>query len=284
MPEAAEVKLNVDFLESAFKNEIITGIKVNSGRFTKTVCKNFYFNTTIIGRLTGTLAFIKSKGKYIYGAIEVNYSNGKKLYYFENRLGMTGFWTDQELTHNHLTFSTLSGKKISFNDARTFGNFRFIDENLLNATLNSLGVDFFATNQEFNRQVFSPELTKRLNHIKDKTEVCEVLLDQSIFCGVGNYLKSEILYECNIHPASKWNKLSELQIWNLFVFARIIIKKAYQANGASFKSFKNSKGKRVGEFQNQFKVYGKITDNIKRGKFADGRSSFYIPIEQKIFI
>ena len=32
--------------------------------------------------------------------------------------------------------------------------------------------------------------------------ICDVLLDQSIFSGVGNIIKNEILYRCKVHPES----------------------------------------------------------------------------------
>ena len=41
----------------------------------------------------------------------------------------------------------------------------------------------------------------------DKTLVCDVLLDQKIFSGVGNIIKNEVLFRIKVHPKSSINKL-----------------------------------------------------------------------------
>lgn len=292
MPEAAECRLNADFLESAFNNEPVINLTLNSGRFIKENAI-FYWDWISWDLFDLNQPFyitnVTSKGKYLYGKIEGSGLEDilREPIYFESKLGMTGFWTDKELKHNHITFELLSGKKIHFNDARTFGNFNIITETHLENKLHNLGVQFLNTNQQWKEDIFSEIIKLRLSKISDKTQVCEVLLDQSIFCGVGNYLKAEILYACNIHPASLWNKLSEFQIWNLFVQARILIKKAYKANGASFKSFKDSNGQRTGTFSDEFQVYGRSEtpdrDKVMREVFKDKRVTWYSPIQQKLF-
>ena len=37
--------------------------------------------------------------------------------------------------------------------------------------------------------------------------VCDALLDQNIFSGVGNIIKNEVLYRIKVHPESKWDFL-----------------------------------------------------------------------------
>ena len=45
---------------------------------------------------------------------------------------------------------------------------------------------------------------KALKKIKDNPNemVCDVLLDQDIFAGVGNIIKNEVLYRIKMHPQS----------------------------------------------------------------------------------
>jgi endonuclease VIII len=45
-----------------------------------------------------------------------------------------------------------------------------------------------------------------------KEMVCDVLLDQNIFAGVGNIIKNEVLYLERIHPEAKVSELSAAQI------------------------------------------------------------------------
>lgn len=42
---------------------------------------------------------------------------------------------------------------------------------------------------------------------KPETIVCDILLDQDIFSGVGNIIKNEVLYRIKVHPASKVGNL-----------------------------------------------------------------------------
>ncbi len=48
--------------------------------------------------------------------------------------------------------------------------------------------------------------TKKLMEIPE-TLVCDALLDQTIFSGVGNIIKNEVLFRTRIHPLSKVGKL-----------------------------------------------------------------------------
>ncbi len=50
--------------------------------------------------------------------------------------------------------------------------------------------------------------TKALQKIKKSgLMVCDVLLDQTMFSGVGNIIKNEVLFRTSIHPKSKTNKI-----------------------------------------------------------------------------
>ncbi|HTE32527.1 MAG TPA: DNA-formamidopyrimidine glycosylase family protein, partial [Chryseolinea sp.] len=50
---------------------------------------------------------------------------------------------------------------------------------------------------------------KAMNKLKNNSEsmVCDVLLDQNIFAGVGNIIKNEVLFRIKTHPASKVGEL-----------------------------------------------------------------------------
>nr|WP_294860197.1 DNA-formamidopyrimidine glycosylase family protein [uncultured Fluviicola sp.] len=51
--------------------------------------------------------------------------------------------------------------------------------------------------------------------------VCDALLEQDIFGGVGNIIKNEVLYRIKIHPESVVGKLSEAKLNSLIKEARI---------------------------------------------------------------
>lgn len=52
---------------------------------------------------------------------------------------------------------------------------------------------------------------KALQKLKDQPPdkmVCDILLDQNIFSGVGNIIKNEVLFRIHMHPASRIGKLT----------------------------------------------------------------------------
>lgn len=51
--------------------------------------------------------------------------------------------------------------------------------------------------------------------------VCDVLLDQDIFSGVGNIIKNEVLYRIRLHPESKTGKVPDAKIREMVREARI---------------------------------------------------------------
>ena len=51
--------------------------------------------------------------------------------------------------------------------------------------------------------VWEPLMAKKKLRIIPDTLVCDALLDQQIFSGVGNIIKNEVLYRIKVHPESK---------------------------------------------------------------------------------
>lgn len=45
--------------------------------------------------------------------------------------------------------------------------------------------------------------------------ICDALLDQSIFAGVGNIIKNEVLFRCRVHPFSTINKIPRKKLREL---------------------------------------------------------------------
>ncbi|MBU5682438.1 MAG: hypothetical protein KQA34_01875 [Candidatus Aenigmarchaeota archaeon] len=97
--------------------------------------------------------------------------------------------------------------------------------------------------------VMSKKFDKNL--VKDKVKsyegfVCDVLLDQSIFAGVGNIIKNEALFRAKIHPLSIAKKLNENLIDNLIEevvnFSNIFY--LCRKEGKSLKNFMLIYGKR----------------------------------------
>lgn len=58
-----------------------------------------------------------------------------------------------------------------------------------------------------------------------------LLLDQSFVAGIGNYLRSEILFEAGLMPDRKLASLDEQELLNLARASCLMVKRAYQTKG-----------------------------------------------------
>ena len=64
--------------------------------------------------------------------------------------------------------------------------------------------------------------TSALNKIKNSDHpVCDILLDQQIFAGVGNIIKNEVLFRIKVHPLSPAKNLPRKKLKELVEEARI---------------------------------------------------------------
>ena len=68
---------------------------------------------------------------------------------------------------------------------------------------------------------WDPKLARaRLRKMPD-TLVCDALLDQTLFAGVGNIIKNEVLYRIRVHPLSTVGALSPYKLRQLVEEARV---------------------------------------------------------------
>ena len=181
MPELAEVKIVAEGLHSRFGGHKLLKATVIGGKFSK--------QPDLFDQLAPhyplTLDCVQNKGKFLYWCLDNN------LYAFCS-LAMTGSFGAQT-KHSALRFEFDNGD-IHFNDIRHFGSFKIVKgKEELDNKLNSLGWDCLL--KPAIPEWLLPKLRKK-NH---KT-IVEVMLDQSIFCGCGNYLRAEILYRSSINP------------------------------------------------------------------------------------
>ncbi len=79
------------------------------------------------------------------------------------------------------------------------------------------------------------------NKIFEKS-ICEVLLDQRYFDGVGAYLCSEILGRLDYDPFLEFNSLKPGQLEDLFNMTHKCIKEAYEFGGGELKDWQNPYG------------------------------------------
>jgi endonuclease-8 len=68
---------------------------------------------------------------------------------------------------------------------------------------------------------WNPRSAKKKLMLTDSVLVCDALLDQDIFAGVGNIIKNEVLYRIRVHPESVVGNLPLAKLKKLIAEARI---------------------------------------------------------------
>jgi formamidopyrimidine-DNA glycosylase len=242
MPEGPEVAIMRDEIIPHTVGKRLVNVQVQSGRYmrhpeTWIDPPDYCLDVQAI-ETSGKLMMWKLQGEH----------------YIFVRAAMSGRWTLKEEKHNHIKFSFSNGPPIYFNDARNFGSVKFgtiLDKEI---AIGKLGVD------PLQEVITWEKIHNKFNH---NDPIGKVLLDQGVFNGVGNYLRSEALYAAKINPfrpcedlnADEWNELCK-QVTD-------ISRLSYQNGGATIRSYKNLNGDR-GNFTDRFHVYGRKTDSENR--------------------
>jgi formamidopyrimidine-DNA glycosylase len=198
--------------------------------------------------------------------------------------GMSGQWSESEGNHPCLIIQhadpndPTNEKDMVFNDPRHFGTIKFSSrEKDLKNKLNELGWDPL---QE-DISMWLKYLTRTIQN-SDKP-IGQLLMDQSIFAGVGNYIRAEALYSSKISPWRKGNKLSATDISNLCDSLVDVMKQSYSYQGATIHTYKDPYGNE-GRYSSSFKVYGQEKDSlgnkIIKETTPEGRTIHWCPTIQ----
>ncbi len=266
MPELPEVETTVKGLQVIRKKKI-TKIKIHTKKLRFNVpkdIKKIIINTKISN--------IRRIAKYIILDVDNNYS-------LIIHLGMSGRLKINNIKinnskHDHFIIYFENQNKLIFNDPRKFG---FID---ITKTINlakkkyiiNLGLDALSKD-------LKPEfLYKKIS--KSDVPIKQILLNQKIIAGIGNIYASEILFDSRISPLTLGKELTISHIMKLILSIRKILKKAIKYGGSSIRDYTSADGT-LGNFQSNFKVYGKEGSNIGKDKVIKivqyGRSTFFSP-------
>lgn len=212
------------------------------------------------------------------------------ILHFDNKkslilhLGMSGKVTVssdfKKLKHDHLACEFDDGKWLIFNDARRFGFIDLVESKNLekHKMLSKLGPE--PLSDEFEIKYLTKQLKAKKMNIKT------TMMDNEIVVGVGNIYINESLFDSGISPLRAANSLKENELKKLISSIKKIIKNAIDLGGSSISDYVTASGD-LGNFQNTFKVYGRIKENCLHCKkliqkiTQNGRSSFFCQHCQK---
>ncbi|OMQ13169.1 DNA-formamidopyrimidine glycosylase family protein [[Flexibacter] sp. ATCC 35103] len=137
--------------------------------------------------------------------------------------------------------------------------------------------DYYKWNEDVMSEMWDP---KKAKDSLDKTPnemICDAILDQNIFSGVGNIIKNEVLYRCRIHPESLIGKIPSEKLYELI-------------SECSIYSFEFLYWKKKFELKQHWLAYSKTTclrcnlPIYKKNTGKRNRSSFFCTNCQKLHI
>ncbi|XP_064086412.1 endonuclease 8-like 1 [Macrobrachium nipponense] len=223
MPEGPEIFLASLFINTVSKGRSYGGRVVKSEVSTKNPDVEWDFEKYHISAV--------ARGKELKVTLTEGEEDKKNAKWIDIlfRFGMSGsfkFTSVADLPkHAHLRFFTNSGDKpmvLSFVDYRRFGRWE-------------VGADWSperGPDPMWEYESFREHIMSNLSSAAFNKPICEAMLNQKFFNGIGNYLRAEILYRCGVRPFdrardvleelkpfSQWytNKLQQSKEWKVKV-------------------------------------------------------------------
>lgn len=213
MPELPEIALYKKYVDSTSLHQKITEVNFPETGLLQNPEKEF--KNALKGN---TFEESKQLGKYLFLKIE---ENSWLVFHF----GMTGkleYFTNQEPPkYSKMIISFDNDYRLAFVCRRKLGKV-YLTNGIEDFTKEkSLGKDAL----EMKKEEFEKILQEKKGSIKG------ALTDQHVISGIGNVYADEILYQCEIHPKTKTEKLSEKERAAIYSKMRTVLKTAINNDG-----------------------------------------------------
>lgn len=305
MPEIMEARKCADFIRKKLKNKPIININILNGRYKKN--GSFENYKKLKKNIPLQLIDVKTKGKLLYLIFENNL-------YLVNRLGLVGGWCflkknsdvyehtdiykyylkygDKKMMEtyiknslNHLNFEiTTSEGTLYYYDMLSYGTLKCVDnDNELNKILDKIGPDIM--DKKTTLEVFRNQILKKSN--LDKA-IGNVIVNQKIISGLGNYLRSDVLWLSKIDPFRKVKKLTDNEIEDIYNYSKLLTWGGYDKNKAIRLKIIKKNTKLPSDYKRLFFIYMQEQDiygnKVVKKELYDGsqkRFITYVPTIQK---
>lgn len=283
MPEGPEVARTSEALHKHLQNTVLLGGSIlPSSRYYK------------LGGFPGAhLLQAGSKVRQVWAKakkiiFEFEYYN--TIIYLVSFLGMEGHWIRNSTKHTGIYFKfghiikhkntqiRIIYNTFYYEDVRHMGTLAvYTNTNELTSVFKAIGPDLLQDQIPFEYYysiLRKPSVTNK--------EIAWFLLQQKFFSGIGNYLKSEVLYLAQIAPFRLLGSLTDDEIKKLYEYSLSTIKLAYDNYGLTIASYVDPDG-RKGTYNPH--VYGKNFDSygnpINKIVLSEGRTTHWVPNVQK---
>lgn len=275
MPEVIEVRKYKDFLLKIMKNKLLEDIHILKGRYKKYGPFSLYHK--LKKNLPLKILDIKTKGKFLYFILEKNF-------YIFSTLGLRGGWVYcpidkkcifpkmldyitanrmeqfKKVALNHLNIQfDIKGGNVYYHDNLSFGTMKVVDtKKELEEKLNSIAPDIMDKETTFD--IFKEQLIKKKYQNK---VIGLVLMDQKWISGIGNYLRSDILWLSKVSPYRKVKDLTNSDIKKLFINSKLLTWGDYNFKEGVKLKFLKKTNKLPRNYNRNFFVYKEDYDIYK---------------------
>ncbi len=300
-----EARKCADFIRKKLKNKPIININILNGRYKKN--GSFENYKKLKKNIPLKLIDVKTKGKLLYLIFDNNL-------YLVNRFGLVGGWCflkknsdvyehtdiykyylkygDKKMMEtyiknslNHLNFEiTTSEGTLYYYDMLSYGTLKCVDnDNELNKILDKIGPDIM--DKKTTLEVFRNQILKKSN--LDKA-IGNVIVNQKIISGLGNYLRSDVLWLSKIDPFRKVKKLTDNEIEDIYNNSKLLTWGGYDKNKAIRLKIIKKNTKLPSDYKRLFFIYMQEQDiygnKVVKKELYDGsqkRFITYVPSIQK---
>jgi len=229
---------------------------------------------------------VESRGKKILFYLEQNDEDEEKII-IGNELLMSGHWSKERVKWTRFSMVLDGGNTFYFSEPRPFGRTRalFTSEQK-DKYLSRVGPDLLKNvipKEEWAERYRA--MTKRKRKNARPVLICDALLEQPIFSGIGNYLRADIMYAAKIRPDKPVQDMTDEELEILRVAAHMLIRKSYQSKGLTVRDYHDIDGS-SGKYVTL--VYNRKTDAlgnpVVKSKFKGKnptRNVHWVPAVQK---
>lgn len=216
MPEGPEVRSLADYVRPTILGQKIKEFTVNKLYFRKSTG----LDNIVDGQ---TIKAVRSYGKKFILDL------GDKLSIVYS-LGMTGRMSYGP-TADDLIIATLVLDKVTlyYIDSRRFGRIDIIESKKIQEFF-KLGPDMMGD------EITEQEWANRMKEHPRKS-ISNALVDGKIAYGIGNYLRSEILYAARIDPKRKIKDLSDKELKTVYEKCKEVMKRSYDSKGFTIENY-----------------------------------------------
>ncbi len=199
MPELPEVYGYQQYINSTCLNHKIVSLDVRDDRLIKRSLAQF--EEVLLGN---SFKHTDRVGKYLF----IYISTGEILVVHFGMTGKPNYYHEsvERPRFGHIDIGFDNGYHFSFENKRKFGWWDLTDSVENYRQVHNLNVDA--------RDLTFVQFMEGAGH--RNTAIKNVLLDQSVTTGVGNWIADDVLYQAQIHPLKKASTLSEAQFRTIY--------------------------------------------------------------------